>query len=356
MKPGGEETPFASSQLIASTDKMREGETITYTLTVRYAGPETPQQIAVTFPVPDPAMLVSAFPPMAFNDEYRRELTWEGQVKPDQDLVFTITLVTVPDSASSRSLFANAGIFWRPQGREWEAESHWLQSETEIHSRLAPILFVLPGGYGIGKAELVLLGYLVLGALLVLLVPTLIMRREKQRRTAQAEETKAAEKVKKTFLQALAFAFVCLVGMAHLMGSVVLEDIRRHVSYQKNTCTVLDKRIVLEEGSSSSSKGTRSTTDYNKPLVAVRYQAGGREITTVGMPKPSAPLSAADKFALRQLARYERGKSYPCWYDPQEPTTFVLARGISWGWYLLGAIPMLILYFLGRFFLRSLGR
>ena len=60
--------------------------------------------------------------------------------------------------------------------------------------------------------------------------------------------------------------------------------------------------------------------------------------------------------SLRELARYERGKSYSCWYDPEAPQTFVLAQGVSWGWYLLGAIPMFFLYLLGGYFLRRIRK
>jgi hypothetical protein len=152
--------------------------------------------------------------------------------------------------------------------------------------------------------------------------------------------------------------FVCLVGVAHLMGTIALEDIRRFTAYEKTSCILLDKRIVLEKGRSSTRgagpAGSTHSSTLNKPLTAVRYQAEGRDIISVGPPRPSSMLSPLDKYALRELARYERGQSYPCWYDPKNPETFVLKRGVSLGWYLLGAGPMILLYFLGRYFFRRL--
>lgn len=344
------EISFAGSELIASTDTVREGETITYTLTVRHDGSETPQQILVTFRPPGPVMLASSSPPMVFSEEYQRELTWEGEISPGQELNFTITLVTMPDSASSGLLMANAGISWRPKDREWEVAGHWLQRETKIASKHTPILYVLPNGIGIGKVELIVLSYLVLVPLLTLLIPTIILWREKRLRSDREPD--------KIVLFAMSFFFVCSLGVLHLMSSITLKDIRRFVVYEKTSCTLLDKRIVLEEGSSWSRGGGPSslstTTEYNKPLVAVRYLAGGREIIAAGSPRPTAMLSPLAKYALRELAQYERGKSYPCWYDPQGATTFVLARGLSLGWYLPGAGFMLILYFFGRSLLRRL--
>ncbi|HBI15415.1 MAG TPA: hypothetical protein DDY20_07880 [Desulfobulbaceae bacterium] len=354
------ENPFAGSRFTAEPGKVREGETIVYTLAVRAGGNEIPQRISVLFRPPSQVMLVSASPPMVYREEYHRELIWEGEIIPEQDLIFTITMVTMPDSARIGTLPANAGITWRPMGREWETAGHWLYNETKIGSKLTPNLNVLPNGMGIGKVEIVLLGYLIGGSLLIFSIPWLILRREKQRRAGKPEGSNAEKGIEKKFLFAMSFAFVCTLGVFHLMCVIALEDIRRFVAYEKVSCTILDTQIASHESSSSSrggGPGPRSpstTTVYNDPLVAVRYLAEGGEIIAVGSPRPTAMLSPLAKYALRELARYERGKSYPCWYDPREPESFVLARGVSWGWYLLGAGPLILLYFLGRYFLRRL--
>jgi hypothetical protein len=345
------EVSFAGSELIASADKVREGETIAYTLAVRASGSEIPQQITVVFRPPDPVMLVSSSPPMVFSEEYQRELTWEGEISPGQEIVFTITLVTMPDSASSGILPANAGISWRPKDREWETASHWLSTETKIRAKLTPTLYVLPNGIGLGKVELIVLGYLLGGSLFTFLIPMLILRREKRLRATQPESAKQESLIENYLLFVMAFVFVFTLGIAHFMISVAAEDIRRFVAYEKVSCTLLDKRIVRQGSSSFSSRGSgpsglRRATVFNKPLVAVRYLVGGREIIAAGSPRPTALLSPLDKYARRELARYERGTTYPCWYDPQQPETFVLARGISWGWYLSGAGSLLLLYFL----------
>ena len=44
----------------------------------------------------------------------------------------------------------------------------------------------------------------------------------------------------------------------------------------------------------------------------------------------------------RTLAQYELGKSYPCWFDPEDPQEFVIKRGLFWGWYLLFLGPLIL--------------
>lgn len=353
VESSGKASAFASSRLIADTDKVREGETIAYTLTVRYDGIETTKPITVVFRLPDPAMLVFSSPPMVLGEEYHRELTWKGEISQGQSIEFIITLVTIPDSASSGLLIASAGIIWRPQGMEWQTDSHWLQNETEISSKPGRILYVLPNGIGAGKVEIVLLGYLLLGPLVIFLIPAMILQREKRLRATEQEGAQADEKIKKPFLLLMSFAFVCTIGIAHLMVSIALEDVRRFVAYEKASCILLDKRIVLQKGQSG---GQSRKTTHSKPLVAVRYLADGREIIAVGPPRPTSMLSTMGIFALRELAQYERSQVCPCWYDPKVPETFVMGRGISLGWYLLGTGPMILLFFLGRHFLRRLSK
>lgn len=355
--PRDERGAFAGSQLIPATDEVVEGETITYTLNVRYNGTEPLRSITVVYRLPEPVMLVSSSPPIEFDEEHQRQLTWKEEIGPGQQLRFTIAVITVPESASRGVMIASAGILWRPLESEWEVESHWLQSETKIRSRPRRILYTLPNGIGIGNVELVLTAYLVLGPVLILLIPTMILRREK-RRASQHKGERPRTKMGRLFLFPMSFAFVFALGIAHLMGSIALDDIRRFVAYEKTSCILLDKRIILEEGRSTSRAPgpgrLTHTTVYNEPLVAVSYPVRGRQIVAAGMPRPTSLLSPLDKYALRELAQYERGRAYPCWYDPMHPETFVLARGISWGWYLLGIGPMILLFFLGRYFLLRL--
>ncbi len=42
------------------------------------------------------------------------------------------------------------------------------------------------------------------------------------------------------------------------------------------------------------------------------------------------PSSTSDKVSQEAiLARFETGKTYPCWYDPRDPSRVVLEKGVS---------------------------
>ena len=180
----GKPVVFSRSQLIPSTNRISEGEVLSYELSVRYDGDEDSQPVTVVFRIPYPAMVVSSSPSMIWSDEYQRELTWSGEISPNSTREFTFTLVTLPDSARSGLLIASAGILWRRQGAEWQTDSLWLQNEIEIHSKSGQPMLTFPNGMTVGKAGIVLLGYLILGPLLVIYLPHAIRRRATRRQEA----------------------------------------------------------------------------------------------------------------------------------------------------------------------------
>jgi len=89
------------------------------------------------------------------------------------------------------------------------------------------------------------------------------------------------------------------------------------------------------------------------PLLSVRYIARAKEIVSAGPPGVSE-LSKKLESAEKRLARYELGKPYPCWFDPEDPQVFILTRSPSWGWYLLGIFPVGLFFFFGCYLMRKL--
>jgi hypothetical protein len=132
-------------------------------------------------------------------------------------------------------------------------------------------------------------------------------------------------------------------------ASIFAEDARRFVSYERTTCTLLDKKL----GHSMGSTGRMKSSIFG-PLVSVRYSARGKEIVSAGSPAVSGLTSKKLSSAEKRLARYELGKSYPCWFDPEDPWVFVLTRSPSWGWYLLSIVPLGFSFFCGRYLMRRL--
>ncbi len=97
-------------------------------------------------------------------------------------------------------------------------------------------------------------------------------------------------------------------------------------------------------------------SDIFGPLVSVKYMARGKEIVSAGSPSVSGLTSKKSGSAEKRLARYEVGKSYPCWFDPKDPQHFVLTRSPAWGWYLLSIVPLGFSFFSGRYLMRKLRR
>lgn len=342
------QTFFGKSTLTGSTGSLREGETITLTLTLRYNGDEDPMPVTVVFPIPQPALLVSASPAMSRPDG-NREIQWKGTVGRDRELAFAITLITLPASADNRTLLSSAAIYWRGRhdGPNWQGGVHWLQTEAEIHSRPQPQLATMLAGQTVSQAEAVILAYLVGGTLLIFLVPRLI-RRRRQSGPGAATVPPAAEKGEGYLLYILTFVFVVLIGIAHLMVYLVMEDYRRLYGYRQSECTVLDKALTTHAMKSRPGQTQSRDSQIGEPMVAVRYRLDDIEHVAAGPPEITSMRSPGDKSALRQLARFEIGRSYPCWIDPRDSTGFYLIPGISWGWYLLCAGPLILFYFLAR--------
>ena len=343
---------FGQSTLVGSTTSLLEGETVTNTLTVRYRGEENPMPISVVFPIPQPAMFVSASPAMSPPDD-KRETRWEGAVERGKDLVFSVTLIALPDSAGSRTLMSSAAICWQGHhdGPNWQGGVHWVQTETEIHSSLQPQDMGRQGEKTLSLTEATVFAYLVGGPLLIVLIPWLIRRRE-QNRQRDATESSAGKKFEGFFLYVLSFAFVALVGIAHLMSYLVVEDYRRLYAYRQSECTVLDKRISEHVMKARAGQTQSRDTQISEPMVAVRYSLDEMEHMAAGPPEVTSMRSPSKKTALRQLARFEIGRTYPCWIDPRHPAAFYLIRGISWGWYLLCTGPVILLFFLARYLRR----
>jgi hypothetical protein len=85
----------------------------------------------------------------------------------------------------------------------------------------------------------------------------------------------------------------------------------------------------------------------------VRYLAGGKEIISTGSLAKGA--STRGTSAEKKIAMYDYGKSYACWFDPNDPKKFVLERGdIAWALYLLFLPPLLLALIASRYFIRRL--
>jgi hypothetical protein len=316
-------------------------------LIIRYDGTEDPMSITVFFSIKSsPVMFVSASPELALN-EVERNLEWSGVISPGKDLIFTIKLVTLPDSSSNRSIQSSAGIYWRGSvsGKNWQGGSQWVNSnETEIHSKFSK---------GSRTVIQYLLLYLIAGPIITITIPWIIIRRERKRLSLE-QKVVNRDLPDYLFLYVISFFFFLMLGVALFMGYIVFEDLNRLYCFKKTDCILLDKTIVIDKVSRTPGNFQSTDTKYNVPLVAVRYIVDGHEVIVAGQPNPATMRSPIEKFAIRELSDYKLGQSSPCWYDPQDIKRFVLFRSISWGWYLIFAPFMFFFYILTRTILRKI--
>jgi hypothetical protein len=130
--------------------------------------------------------------------------------------------------------------------------------------------------------------------------------------------------------EALFFAALLLLGSGGVVAGIVwlvVPEWRVNHHFIEHTCTVKDKRVVSDQRE----KGT-----LYRPEVLIEYadpSLPGRTISTwtydVHARDANSPLTSRDE-AQAAIDRFERGQTYPCWYDPLNPGDAVLVRGYQW--------------------------
>lgn len=135
-------------------------------------------------------------------------------------------------------------------------------------------------------------------------------------------------------LKALAFLAVGL-GFGSFFAVHAWRDARVFTVWKAATCTILAKNLGSTSGSGKSGPSYR-------PEISFRYEVGGKPFSCTGW--DSWALSGAygggsEKFYERVLDRYEEGVTYPCWYDPADPSNAVLVRRIR-PLYVVAVMPL----------------
>ena len=105
-------------------------------------------------------------------------------------------------------------------------------------------------------------------------------------------------------------------------------------------CTVLETRIET--------RNEESATLY-RPEIRIRFDSNEGTIVVwtyhADTLTQSGGFSTNRKVAEKIVSQFEIGKTYTCWYHPNQPEKAVLKRETSvWGWYFL-AIPVCLMLF-----------
>ncbi len=353
--PQSDGADFSQSEMRCLTTGVRELGTLEYEIVLRNTGNKRPENVQLSISIATPSVMLSSAPDLSF-DVHNRLLNWNGTLDRGQERRFTISLITLPGTGGTM-VSNGASVVWGDgvpgQGSFYNTQKKDLQcGPFEIRSKEGDfsILFTV-GGIGFGWLEVVIVGYIVFAPLFVITVFLLVRRREKQRFERAPDVSWHDDRFGQFMARALSVFFVVCIPFVLFFASMFAEDIRRFVSYKRTTCTLLDKKI----GHSIRSTGRMRSPTFG-PLVSVKYMARGREIVSAGSPSVSGSTSKKSDSAERRLARYELGKSYPCWFDPEDPRVFVLTRSPSWGWYLLSILPLGFFFFSGRYLMKRLRR
>jgi hypothetical protein len=135
-------------------------------------------------------------------------------------------------------------------------------------------------------------------------------------------------------VMALAF-FLVGAAFGSFFVARVWRDVRIFTVWKPTTCTIMEKKI-------SSTGGSGNSKPSYRPDITFRYEIGGKEYRCTGW--DSWALSGlygggSSAYYGRVLDRFEIGRTYPCWYDPTDPTRAVLTRGVRAG-YVLAVLPL----------------
>ena len=340
--PDADEADFSQSVMIGP-NKIREGDTIDCEIILRNTGSKRPDYVVLGIGTGSSSSMLASAPELTYNLE-KRELHWRGTVEPGEELHFTFRFVTVPRSAGTWTS-AYASVIWGSWvSTHWDIKSKSIGVDPiEVRSKEsnARILFTV-GRIELGWLEVAILGYFLFVPLFLIAIPWLIRWRERRRFERSPDVSRKDDMGNRIMVFGMSIAFVASLAFLPFIASIVVEDIRKFTSYEETTCTILDKTIRESKG---------KTKSYYDPLVSVRYKIKGKEILSAGfLPRGLGRESSAEK----RLARYELGKSYPCWFDPEAPREFVLKRSPSWGWYPFFLPPLILFWISSRYLLRKL--
>jgi hypothetical protein len=331
-----DQADFSKSEMRYLETKVRELDLLSYEIILRNTGGRRPEYVKLgsDLSAASAAMLASASPDMIYDNRY---LSWQGNVEPGEERRFIVKLITLPGSYDNL-IISHATI-------TWDGGEKNLQVETKVklpeETRLDQFLFVA-GGIGFRWLEVLMVAYLLFIPFFMIVVLPLVRRRERQRFEQSPNVSWHDKDPHRIKHKAMSIVLLLSLAFMPLFISEAIDDLRRFVSYEKTTCTILDKKADWLPGSRG-----------GHPLIAVRYAAGGKEIISTGSLAKGASThgTSADK----KIAIYDYGKSYACWFDPNDPKKFVLKRGdITWGLYLLFLPPLLLAIITSRYFLRRL--
>ncbi len=122
-----------------------------------------------------------------------------------------------------------------------------------------------------------------------------------------------------------------------ILLSLVVGAVEPWLTMEETECEVLDRRVRLETTRSTSSGTGRSSGSsvYAVPMLAVRYPVAGEQWISTGF---NADMGTR---TVGELRDFSFGDRVACWFDPDDPTRFTVARAPGVG-LVMGVIMTLL--------------
>jgi hypothetical protein len=138
-----------------------------------------------------------------------------------------------------------------------------------------------------------------------------------------------------TLGEAVFFAALVVIGCASLVllfNTLVVPEWRVNHEFAETTCKVLDTQIVETPGEDGPLYRPEFKIEYE--VAGVEYRDWHYDIHRASVARANAQ-AVLDRFELFAASH----KTYPCWYDPADPSVVVLVRGIPWWVWLIFTVP-----------------
>jgi hypothetical protein len=322
-EPAGDPA-FAQSRFIDVPSRIVAGQPFTLKYRVRNDGPTT-HYTRVTFDLPS-GLLLAAPAGECFTrfDPERRQFVHEGSIAAGWDATCSLQLVAAPDMSNHASF--SLRMFTPPDrygGAVATAPIDHVPAPAEVRV----------GGFGITRAGVVVLGFLVLLAVV-------FVAGQLASRGADASGGRLSQR---SFARSAPLVAVVCLGFLTFFGVMAWDDWRTLSHYRETRCDVLDGNVKFSSVSSTSGSSTRnrSADTTRKPVLSLRYAADGKPMHSLGFSTDSRlSYSASDLEDV--MAAFAAGRSVPCWFDPEDPRRVVVLRGFG-GAYVFAVIPLLVL-------------
>jgi len=157
-----------------------------------------------------------------------------------------------------------------------------------------------------------------------------------QQKKYAAANTAAIQEVS---LNTLLFGLAILIVFMAVGTYMLKEEWRLNHEFLETTCKILDKQMY--------SYREKQTTFYRANFY-LSYPAENQMITKWTSSTPQSPSTSSYYLADNTLKKFDKGQTYPCWFDPKDPHSVALERGYGFFPVVFFGVPVVVFVLLVR--------